>query len=156
MKNLVTILFFALSLNSYTTTDETSEVLLLKEESGGYVPPARQGWGHKITVFDDGRVVESYKANFASVWEDSSLGTLSPMVIAELRRDLGDIVAGELTFPSIPECADAPGTTFQGRNARGEMIEFGATIACRTGLLESFFQSYRFIKILEAIDMFIW
>jgi hypothetical protein len=150
MKKLFCALM-ALGLLLQATNAIASTPILTVETYGGFVPPDRQGWGEKLIVYPNGRVITSYRPNFETSWDNQLIATLSAEVMGEITMALNDLSPGQLSFPDDPECTDMPVTTYSAKNGQGDSVEFAQIVACRVGYLESFNKSYTLKSILDGL-----
>lgn len=126
--------------------------LLVKETSGGHVPPDRTGWGSKVSIYGNGKVIESYRKNADSPWKQTLLAVLSHQVIDNIEAFVAALAPGDIVFSDEPACADAPSTTYSARTANNDVIDFAATVDCRDGILGGFYDAERLKEMLDGFD----
>ncbi len=131
--------------------------LLEKETSGGHVPPDYYGWGEKLSVYTNGKVILSKRANYDSPWTHELLAVIADNVIDKITESVASLEQGELVFPEDePECTDVPTTTYLAKNAAGHQISFAEQRACRLGVLENFYAAYNLEQILNGLHALSW
>lgn len=126
--------------------------LIAKETGGGFVPPDLQGWGKKLSIYSNGKVIESSRENYQSPWNHQLLAVLSRDVVTEIASIVATLEPGEIIFPDEPECTDLPTTTYTAKNGQGNLVQFAQNMACRFGTLENFYEAHHLKAILEGLD----
>lgn len=137
---------------SENSTQPGDTIILSKVTSGGFTPPQLYGWASELVIYDDGTVVERYRANGDAPWEINKIATLTEHVVAGLRETTSELSEGTLSFPDEPRCTDIPRTSYKGLNRENALVEFAANEACVSGHLLEFDDAERLKTIIDALD----
>lgn len=147
------IFLFCLLINAAFATTPAPLVLVEKEVSGGFVPPEKQGYSHKISIYQNGKVFQSSKENSTAPWEYKLLANLPPDIMNTIFHVVVNVEAGELQFPDEPECTDTPTVTYVVKKGNQE-VKFAEVAGCKFGYLPSFSNAFALMDILDGFAAF--